>query len=153
MENDNIDSEDVIKNMRRKKVHTRLLTWNAAAFAVFAVLFGLMYTKAGLYRLLRHYEPHMVLQIILPVSVLLSLAGLVLLAVAGRNRVEKVKTPVALIQTLASLCGLAGYLINRQNIGGHMTDYEALAKSYLGIWVIAGIVSAVFMLLAAKEEI
>lgn len=134
-------------------MYTRLLAWNAVAFAAFAVLFVLMYTKAGLYRFLRHYEPHMVLQIILPVSVLLSLAGIIFLIAEGRNRVEKVKTPVALIQTLSSLCAVAGYLINRQNIGGHMTDYEALAKSYLSIWLLVGIVSAVFMLLAAKEEI
>ncbi|MDE5893458.1 MAG: hypothetical protein K2H45_11105 [Acetatifactor sp.] len=155
MENNSEDREyeDVIKDMRKDKMYSRLLAWIALAFAASGVLYGLMCTKARLYRSLRHYEPHMALQIILPIAVLLSLVGIVLLLAAGKRRVDKVRVPVTLSQTFAALCGVAGYFINRQNIGGHMTDFEALAKTYLGIWLIVAIVCTVFVLLAAKEEI
>lgn len=155
MESDNEirESEDIIKDMRRKKIHTRLLTWNVFVFAVFGVLYGLMCTKAGLYRFLKHYEPHMVLQTVLPFSILFVVLGIILLMAVGRNRVEKVKIPVVLLHIAAVICVLIGYIVNRQSIGSHMTDYEALAKSYLNIWLIAGLISAAFTLLAAKEEV
>lgn len=155
MENnmDDREYEDVVRDMRKNKVYTRLLAWITFAFAASVVLYGLMCTKARLYRSLRHYEPHMTLQIILPIAVLLSLVGIILLLAAGKKRVDKVRVPVTLSHTLAALCAVMGYFINRQNIGGHATDYEALAKSYLGIWLVIALVSTVFVLLAAKEEI
>lgn len=144
------NTENILERAINKKISEKLESWNWFAIISSVILFAVMCIKGELYSDLWEDELYRSLGIIVPLSVLLTVADKIVLTT---GKIERIKIPVEVIQFLAGACVLIGYIIIRVNAGGHETDAEFYGRRFLAIWFMLDFIGAFFMHRAIREDI
>lgn len=141
------NSESAVEKVMNKAVFSTLMKWSLFTLAISLILFVLMCIKAELYSYLWKDEFYKGLGILAPLFVALPLVGTVLL---GIGNIKRVKNSVVVIQFLAGVFALVGYICVLENTGGHVTTPEFYGRRFLAIWFMVDFIGAFFMRRAVK---